>query len=242
MGINVLVSSASYSLTDHFSASEGLAAYHIMKGLGRHDVNFHAIAANVLINDMPTNLRTYEVSVPADKTLIGNDLLTLVTGTYYLARNYLRSLTILRREDIDIVHHMFPSNNVNFSLVPLLSRVGDGCPYVFGPICGPDPIDNPYHKLFAKFHDANCRHATAVIVQTRELKDTYSDRFGDDKVFMIPLGVEPDYFETYPEEVHSGFEDRHGGKPQDRKRAGLSHKGDGRGRKGAQGRAPHDSR
>jgi glycosyltransferase involved in cell wall biosynthesis len=206
MTINVLVSSAAFSLTDHFSASEGLAAYHIMKGLGLHDVRFKAVAANVLIRNMPPNMATTEIRVPPDSALLGNRMLTLAAGTYYLARNYQTSLGMMRREDFDLVHHMFPSNNMNFSLLPLLSDVGRRCPFVFGPVCGPEPVETPYHRLFARLHDANCRKADAVIVQTKLLREMYAERFGDDKVTMIPLGIESEYLEPYEPTESGGFE------------------------------------
>jgi glycosyltransferase involved in cell wall biosynthesis len=206
MPYNVLVSSAAYSLTDNYAASEGLAAFHIMKGLGKHDVHFHAVATNVMIERMPPNLRVKEVRVPPDPVLLDNKILTLVSGTYYLVRNFQKSVSIMRREDVDLVHHMFPSNNANFSLLPLLSDVRSRCPFIFGPVCGPNPLTTPYHRLFAKLHDANCRRADAVVVQTKQLKDMYSEKFGESKVHLIPLGVEADFFESYEAVASDAFE------------------------------------
>jgi len=193
--MNVLLSSAAYTITDLFPASEGLTAYNIIKHLEGYDIFFYAIAGGVAIHKALKNVKLYEVKVLSPHTRVRSSLVASSTGVFYTLRNYSLSIKILRNTKIDIVHHMFPSSAMSFSFLPLLSNMHKHCPFIFGPICGLKEVPRSVVEgIGIKLHMATVRRSHAVIVQTPLLKEAYSRTVNADKIWVIPLGVDTNYF------------------------------------------------
>lgn len=197
--MKVLLSSSAYELTDYYPASEGLAAYNIMSQLG-DKVRFYAVAGNVKIRKPLGNAQIYEIRVVKEHLRLSNPAISLMSGLYYQLRAFLISSKILLENRVDIVHRMFPAiYGLSFDPTSLVAE-RMGFPFVIGPICRPT-ISSFIVKGSFRAHLSTVKRASAIIVQTQRLKDEYSRILNPEKIWVIPLGVDTDFFSPRQEKV-----------------------------------------
>ena len=190
--LKVLLSSSAYELTDYYPASEGFAAYNIMSQLGGK-VQFYAVAGNVMVKRPLRNAEVYEIRVIRDYVRLSSPTIGLINGLYYQLRAFLISFKVLLENKIDLVHRMFPAvYGLTFDPTAFLARKM-GVPFVIGPICHPTIGDFALRFTYGA-HLSTVKMASAVLVQTKGLKEVYSRVLGPDKVWIIPLGVDTDFF------------------------------------------------
>jgi glycosyltransferase involved in cell wall biosynthesis len=186
------MSSAAYSLGNQVTSSEGITAMRLINQLAKDDYFFHAVGANVSSEGIPQNCRFYNVRVPGDDLRLKSLIIMNAVGVYYSIRNMMISRSIVKKEDVQIIHHMFPSSaHTSFSLIPIVSS-NFNRPFVFGPIS--ESVHPNMLPLQSSMHEMNCKRADVIIVQTSHLEAEYAARYGKEKVKRIPLGVDVDAF------------------------------------------------
>ncbi len=190
--MKVLLSSSAYELTDYYPASEGLAAYNIMDKLSDR-VWFYAISGNVKIRKPLKNAQIHEIKVVRDDIRLSNPMIALISGLYYQLSSFLISCKILFEKRVDIVHRMFPAiYGLTFDPISLVAERID-IPFVIGPICRP-VFSSPVVKGTYTLHLSTVKRASALIVQTKGLKGEYSKILDPERIWVIPLGVDTDFF------------------------------------------------
>lgn len=197
--MKVLLTSSAYELTDYYPASEGLAAYNIMNQLN-DKVWFYAIAGNVKIRKPLKNAQIYEIKVVKDYFRLHSPLVGLISGLYYQLCSFLISYKILLKEKVDIVHRMFPAiYGLSFDPISLVAQKR-GVPFIIGSICHPT-TSSFITKSTYWAHLSTVKRASAVIVQTQKLKEAYSKILNPEKIWVIPLGVDIDFFSPSKEDA-----------------------------------------
>ena len=195
--MNVLVSPSAYTLTDYAPTSEGLTAYNIMRNMQK-EVFFHSVAFRIMIREPLESAKLYQIGSSRGGILLERPFTQKVVGLHYAICNYLVSRKILQKEKIDIVHHMFPSTSgISFNFLPLLPGVGKHYPFVFGPVLSPlasHKVNVATVKLTSKLHVKTVKKCDSLIVSTSNLKEQYSRDLGANRIRVIPLGVDTEYF------------------------------------------------
>ncbi len=201
--LRVLLSSSAYELSDYYPASEGLAAYNIMKQLNER-VKFYAVAGNVLIKRPLKNARIYEIRVIRDYIRLSSSIIGLMNGFYYQLSAFLISSEILFSNKIDLVHRMFPAvyGLTSDPITSITKRMG--IPFIIGPICHPTIGPSALRFTYGA-HISTIKRASAVLVQTKRLKEAYLKMLDPDKVWVIPLGVDTDFFSPAENKVEREF-------------------------------------
>ena len=197
MTINVLVSSASYVLSDYLISSEGTTCLGIMKKLGKYGFTFEAIAGHVDIRKPPRNIKLHGMcSIRASPS--NNIFEKYLTHTEFIIKSYFKAVKILKKQKIDIIHHMFPAvYNQTFSLLPILTKHFDK-PFIFGPASAhftKRPLDERIlNEITSKLHRKTISKCSHLITITEQVKKLYSKLFNEDKILVIPLGVDTEIF------------------------------------------------
>lgn len=186
--VSVLMSSAAYSLGSQVTSSEGITAMRLINELAKDGYFFHAVGANVTFDGIPDNCRFYDIRVPGDDLRLRSLIVMNVVGVYYSFRNMMLSRSIVKKNEVDIIHHMFPSSaHTSFSLIPIISS-NFNKPFVFGPIS--ESVHPLMVPLQSSMHNMSCERANIIVVQTKHLETEYVKRYGREKVKRIPLGVD----------------------------------------------------
>jgi len=196
MTLHILISSAAYLLTDHLISSEGTTCLQIMKNLTKRGLNFSAIGGYVSIKKPPKNIKIFNAC--SIKALPYNNLIKKYSAhLQFITRSYLKASKILKTQKIDIVHHMFPAvYGQTFSLLAIKEKFPQ--PFIFGPASAhftSRPLDE---KMLSKFTSmlhfktiSKCSHLIAI---TEQVKRLYSKFFDENKISVIPLGVNTELF------------------------------------------------
>ncbi len=193
----ILVPSASHVLTDHLLSSEGISCYNLFQKLEQFGYHFEAISARVNIKKPLSNVRFHQTgSFEISPTI--NPVKKYLSHTEMLIRGYRKSLEILQKQKIDIIHHMLPAiHNQTFDLLAIL-RKSKKQPFVFGPISAhiyPRPIDEKMlSKITAKLHRKTIQKCDRLIAITNQVKKLYTNFFDETKIWTIPLGVDTERF------------------------------------------------
>jgi len=194
---HILVSSASYVLTDHLISSEGITCYNILKRLGEYGYFFDAVCGYVQVKEPLDNVRFHQVcSIQLSPS---NSLVQKYTAhIQFFVRGYLKASKILKEKDVALIHHMFPAvYDQSFSLLVLLGKTRR-TPFIFGPVSThfyPRPVDERMlMKLTSKMHLETVSRCDHMIAITSHVKDLYSKILGEDRVTVIPLGVDVEVF------------------------------------------------
>lgn len=203
----VLVPSASYILSDHLLSSEGTHCYNFFRYMAKYGYQFHAISNYISIKQPLSNVKFYQVGTFEGRANIAQKYLAhfelLVKGT-------LKASKILRKESIDIIHHMLPAvYNQTFSPIALL-RVS-AKPFIFGPVSAHvatifrRPMDEAFFApLTVKLHRETVRCCHSLIVITNQVKKLYKDFVKEEKIQVIPFGVDVEKFRPPKKDRKSG--------------------------------------
>jgi len=195
--VRILVPSAAYVLTDYLLSSEGISCYNLFKSMERFGYFFEAVSAYVRIKKLLKNVNFHQVGTfKASPT--SNLIKKYVGHVEFITRSYLKSTKILKEKEISIVHHMFPAvYNQSFNPLALLEKTR-GRPFVFGPISAhfyPRPLDEKvFMGLTSKLHMETIRKCDRVITITQQVKNLYSRAVEDEKIGVIPIGVDTSFF------------------------------------------------
>jgi len=193
----ILVPSASHLLTDHLLSSEGISCYNLFQNLEKFGYHFEAISARVHIKKPLSNVTFHQTgSFEISPTI--NPVKKYFSHIEVLIRSYRKSLEILQKQKIDIIHHMLPAvHNQTFNLLAILRKIKKQ-PFVFGPISAhiyPRPIDEKtLLKLTSKLHRKTIQKCDRLITITNQVKTLYSKFFDEEKIWTIPLGVDTEHF------------------------------------------------
>ena len=195
--VRILVTSASHILTDHLLSSEGISCYNLFKNLEKFDYKFEAISPRVCVKKPLKNVTFHQTgSFEISPTV--NPLKKYIGHTEFLIRSYRKSMEILKKQKIDIIHHMLPAvYNQTFDLLPILAKTRK-YPFVFGPASAhiyPRPIDEKILlKLTSKLHRKTIQKCDRLITITNQVKKLYSKLFNEEKIWTIPIGVDTKLF------------------------------------------------
>jgi len=193
----VLVSSASYVLTDHLISSEGITCYNILKEMGKYGYFFDAVCGYVQIKKPLSNACFHQTC--SVRLSPSNSFAQKYTAhIQFLVRGSLKASKILSEGEVSLVHHMFPAvYDQSFSVLALLGKIGK-TPFLFGPVSAhfyPRPIDEKLlMKVTSKMHKKTILKCNHVVTITNRVKKLYSKILGEDKVTVIPLGVDVKVF------------------------------------------------
>lgn len=196
----ILLSSAAYVLSDYLITSEGNTAYNIIKHLAKYDYEFHAISAYVRIKNPLPNVTFHQTGTTQAKPQ-PNPIAKYTQHIEFLTCSTLKAKKLLRKENISIIHHMFPAvYNQTFSPLALIGGINNK-PFIFGPISAhiyKRPIDE---KLLAsittKLHKKTIAKANQLITVTEQIKKLYQTT--NKPITTIPLGVDTNTFKPADE-------------------------------------------
>jgi len=195
--VKILVPSASHLLTDHLLSSEGISCYNLFEKLEKFGYHFEAISARVHIKEPLSNV-TFHQAGSFEITPTINPVKKYLSHIEVSIRCYRKSLEILQKQKIDIIHHMLPAvHNQTFDLLAIFRKIRRQ-PFVFGPISAhihPRPIDEKsLLKLTSKLHRKTIQKCDRLITVTDQVKTLYSKFFDEEKIWTIPLGVDAECF------------------------------------------------
>jgi len=203
----ILVPSAAYILTDHALSSEGTTCYHLFQILDKFDYQFEAISAHISIKKPLNNVKVYQTgSFQVSPTV--NPIIKYLSHTEFLTRSYLKSIEILQKQKINIIHHILPAvYNQTFSLLALSGKT-KSYPFVFGPVSvhfyPRPPGERMLSKLTSKLHRETIRRCDRVITITNQVKKIYSNFMDEERITTIPLGVDTNLFRPQRETLNTG--------------------------------------
>lgn len=200
----ILVTSASYVLSDHLLTSEGDHCYNFFKQMRKYDCQFEVISSYVDIQKPLDNIRTYKVgtfkALPSP-----NVIRKYVTHAEFLIRSTLKAVKLLKQQKIDIIHHMLPTvYNQTFSPLALAGKT-EGYPFIVGPASAHffrRPIDEKIVTTSTShLHRATIKRADKLITLTTQIKKLYNNTIKEDKIEVIPFAVDTEVFKpsTYEE-------------------------------------------
>ncbi len=194
--INILVPSASHLLTDHLLSSEGITCYNLFQKLEKLNYHFEAISPQIHIKKPLNNTTLHQTgSFKTSPTM--NPIKKYLSHIETLIRTYRKSLEILQKQKIDIIHHMLPAiYNQTFNPLAILKKTKQ--PFIFGPISAhiyPRPIDEKIlSHITSKLHKKTIQKCHRLITITNHVKKLYQNFFDEEKIITIPLGVDTALF------------------------------------------------
>ena len=194
----VLVPSASYILSDYLLSSEGTHCYNFFKHMAKYGYQFHAISNYIRIKRPLPNVKLYQVGSSEGRAYAAQKYLAHIE---FLSKGSIKALQILRREDIDIIHHMLPAvYNQTFSPLTFLGGTRRN-PFIFGPVSThiatiyQRPLDETLLKpLTTTLHEKTVKKCHSLITITNQTKKLYRDLVEEEKIQVIPLGVDTQRF------------------------------------------------
>jgi len=202
--LKVLISSATV-MFNHDFGNEGQTVHDLTTGLGKHDCFFYVIAGNIRTKPLK-NTELHNVRLLSDTIYERRPTLGYLVGAYYAMRGCSIARKLLKKESIDLIHHMFPSSaGVSYSLLASLSNMPRHCPFIFGPITPTPALRGLPRIIGSKLHRATVSKAAALIVTSPALKAEYSQFFDPVKIWVIPHAIDIERFRGSQEE-HEGFE------------------------------------
>jgi glycosyltransferase involved in cell wall biosynthesis len=203
----VLVPSASYILSDYLLSSEGTQCYNFFKHMAKYGYQFHAISNYIRIKQPLPNVKFYQVGTFEGRANIAQKYLAHLE---FLTKGTLKALKILRKERIDIIHHMLPAvYNQTFSPLAILNT---SKPFIFGPVSShiaiifQRPLDEIFFEpLTVRLHEETVKKCHTLIAITHHVKKLYKNLVGEEKVQVIPFGVDIHKFKPQRKDKESGM-------------------------------------
>lgn len=127
--LKVLVAPGAYVINDNRTESLGTMTYYILRELGKLGVETTALTMKAEITNPIPNCRIIELLPGQEITQLG--LLRFMTKYYQAGKK------LLRNEDFDVFHHMFPFGwEVGFNPLVLRGHT-KSLPFVVGPLLAP---------------------------------------------------------------------------------------------------------
>ncbi len=193
--MEILLSPASYFFTDHMPYGEGLICYNFVKQVS--GTKFHVVSPNVNVNRLPNNVKLYKVkgyNNPFNPSVF--------KAINFASHNYRVSLSILRENNIDIIHHFLPVQYpriVNFLLFN--KSIMKKYPLIIGPVSFPTywprkGIDKIIDFLSKPLFGTCLEKADLIITQTKHTKDLVMNVLPEKNVILIPPAVDTEVFKS----------------------------------------------
>lgn len=207
---SVLVSSAAHILSDYLITSEGTHCYGLFERMAAYGYQFEALSPYVRVRRPLGNTHFHQVgSFRMSPT--SSAFARYALHSEFLLRGLFKARQILREKNIEIVHHMLPAV-LDYSFSPLaLAATNLKKPFIFG------PISVHYHKrpasqrvflpLTSRLHKATIQKCDRIITVTEHAKKLYAKLIGEERIAVIPFGVDTELFSPTKEKAQSeGFE------------------------------------
>lgn len=210
--MTILISSASYVFSDELPGGEFQVVHAIVSHLAARGHRLHVFAPRVELRQPIPNVKTYAFS--------RYDFLNRTDYARYRwnwwvfsVQTYLQARKLLRKERIDVIHHIRPAFPEKFSLCWSL-----GCPFVYGPVSLPGNISavtsrhpqyGPVVALQNRAADRldmtlgrilwrrTLRHASSVPVSVPQTWEAIPE-IPRDRSCLIPLGTDTTMFHPPP--------------------------------------------
>ena len=191
----ILLSSAAYVLSDYLITSEGNTAYNIIKHLAKYDYQFHAISAYIRIKNPLANLTPHQTGTTQAQPS-QNPIRKYTQHLEFLTRSTIKAKKLLKKEKINIIHHMFPAvHNQTFSPLAITGAT-KGKPFILGPISAhiyQRPTDEKLlQPITTKLHNMTVAKANQLITITHQVAKLYQNT--NKPTHVIPLGVDTNTF------------------------------------------------
>ena len=199
----ILVSSASYVLSDYLLTSEGTHCYNLFKHLAKYGYEFVAISPYIRLHEKLDNVEFRQVGTfklsPASSSLY-----KYTFHAEFLTRGFLAAKKILRTERIDLIHHMLPAV-FNYTFSPLATmRNNSKKPFFFGPLSS-HYFERPFNEkvllpLTSRLHKKTIQQCDRLIAITNQVKNLYSGLVDQAKISVIPFGIDTEVFKPERQE------------------------------------------
>jgi len=207
--MRILFAPANYLHSDRLG-SECCWSYEIIKGFAKKG---HKVMAIVGINETsqppPGKVKLYSIF----KKRSQNAFREVIHKLKFSYACYKIGKELLKKEEIDIIHHMLPSSDVAYNLLPLL-KTTEGRPFIMGPF-QPRAEKGSYHdfchylgirkgifsrglyliaplsyKLFHSLFKRTIKKADSIICVNQRARDYYSRYVEEKKIQVIPVGID----------------------------------------------------
>lgn len=193
----ILVSSASYILSDYLLTSEGTHCYNLFKHLGKYGYEFIALSPYIRLHEELDNVEFHQVGT-FKLSPTSSGLYKYVFHTEFLTRGFITARKLLRTEKIDVVHHMLPAV-FNYTFSPLVILRSDlKQPFIFGPLSS-HYFERPMNEkvlvpLTSRLHRKTIQKCERIITISNQVKNLYSELVDQVKISVIPFGVDAEVF------------------------------------------------
>lgn len=198
----ILVSSASYILSDYLLTSEGTHCYNLFKHLAKYGYEFVALSPYIRLHEGLDNVEFHQVGT-FKLSPTSSGFYKYVFHTEFLARGFIKARKFLRTEKIDIVHHMLPAV-FNYTFSPLAILRSDlEQPFIFGPLSS-HYFERPLNErvlfpLTSRLHKRTIRKCDRIIAISNQVKNLYSKLVHDTRISVIPFGIDTEAFGPRPQ-------------------------------------------
>jgi len=211
--MKILAAPAHYIIADDYG-SEPYWSYKIVDTLGRKGIDVTAIVGWAdLKNALYEKVKVRKI---LKKGRSKNAFIEIFHKGKFPYDFYKIAENILKNEEIDIIHHIEPMSDVAYNLLPILKKLKK--PFIMGPAMPPQQVssdddfarwlnvnygfasnivkfglkfvDKPLHILFKK----TIIKADKVICVTKNAKKHYSQYIDEEKIEVVPIGIEIERF------------------------------------------------
>jgi glycosyltransferase involved in cell wall biosynthesis len=164
--------------------------------MDKYGYEFEALSGFVRLRKQLSNVRFHQVgSFMMSPT--SSVLQRLAFHTEFLFRSLVEAKRILRRNRIDIVHHMLPAVfNYTFSPIALANSLKQ--PFIFGPISiryyNIPLTERILLPLTSRLHKETIKKCARIITITDQTKNLYIKTFDERNISTIPFGVDTEMF------------------------------------------------
>jgi glycosyltransferase involved in cell wall biosynthesis len=171
--------------------------------MAKYGYQFEALSPYIRIHEPLNNVTFHQVgSFKISPT--SQAIYRYAMHSEFFLRSLVRSRKLLRERRIEIVHHMLPAVfNYTFSPLALLIR-NLKQPFVFGPISTHFYERPASEKAFLPFtsrlHEATAQRCDRLIAITNQTRDLYKTLVDQERISVIPFGVDTETFKPIKEE------------------------------------------
>lgn len=193
----VLVSSAAHILSDYLLTSEGTQCYELFKHMAKYGYEFEALSPCIRVRKPLDNVTFHQVgSLMISPT--SHIIRKYTLHSEFLFRGLIKARKLLRKKEIQIVHHMLPAV-FNYTFSPLALPVGElGQPFVFGPLSA-HFYERPLNEkillpLTSRLHKRTVQKSRRIITVTNQVRNLYREWVNEEKISVVPFGVDTELF------------------------------------------------
>ena len=193
----ILVTSASHILSDFLLTSEGTHCYGLFKFLRKYGYEFIALSPYIRLHEGLDNVEFYQVGT-FRLSPTSSSLHEFVFHVEFLTRGFIKTRRLLRKEKIDVVHHMLPAVfNYTFSPLAILENHLKQ-PFIFGPVSS-HYFERPMNEkmllpLTSRLHKKTIQKSDRIVAISDQVRNLYSRLIDQAKISVIPFGIDVEMF------------------------------------------------